>query len=148
MTPKGTVLLIGGAEDKGSEEGLDMEKKNGQFEHFEILKELLPQSNQRTKKIEIITTASATPDEMGKTYKRAFAKIGFKNVGFINVEDKEEARRIDYCERVNKAHAVLFSGGDQFVLSTILGGTEIMKTIKDKYMNDPRFVIAGTSAGA
>jgi cyanophycinase len=72
MIPKGSILLIGGAEDKGKKDGPDMEKNKGPFEQFEILKELLPQGSQRTKKIEIITTASEEPAEMAKSYKDAF----------------------------------------------------------------------------
>ena len=33
MTPKGTVLIIGGAEERGEEEK-DMEKANNEYEHF------------------------------------------------------------------------------------------------------------------
>lgn len=49
--------------------------------------------------------------------------------------------------RLRKAEGVLFSGGNQLKLSTILGGTEFHNILKDKYQNE-RFVIAGTSAGA
>src|SRR5206468_3566390 len=44
--------------------------------------------------------------------------------------------------------AVLFTGGDQFKLSAILGGTPIVQVIKDRYQHDKQFIIAGTSAGA
>lgn len=147
MKPKGTLLLIGGAEDKGDGNAPDMDGKNKDFQHFEILKEMLPDGS-RKKKIEIITTASSIPDEMNTAYKQAFKKIGFHNTDFIKIETKVEARDPDYCKRVEEAHAVLFTGGDQFTLSAILGGTEIIGAIKDKYANDKNFVIAGTSAGA
>src|SRR5689334_6433185 len=98
MIPKGSILIIGGAEDKGNGKAPDMEKNEGPFEHFEILKELLPQGAQRTRKIEIITTASNQPEAMEKSYKDAFKKIGFRNVDFIAVENKEDARRTEYCE--------------------------------------------------
>lgn len=41
-----------------------------------------------------------------------------------------------------------FTGGDQFRLSTILGGTPIVDIIKERYLKDSEFIIAGTSAGA
>lgn len=146
MVPKGTVLIIGGAEDKGDKEK-DIEKYNKEFQHFEILKTLLPKEG-CNKKIEIITTASSIPDEMKKTYQDAYQKIGFSDVGFIHIESKLEARDPKYCERINEAHAVFFSGGDQFKLSAILGGTPLVSAIKEKYLNDEDFVVAGTSAGA
>jgi cyanophycinase len=146
MIPKGTLFLIGGAEDKGDGE-TDTEKLNKEFQKFEILKELLPKEN-GTKKIEIITTASGIPEETEKMYKDAFKKIGFKDIGFVFINDKQEARDPELCKRLQKAHAVLFTGGDQFKLSAILGGTACIGVIKEKYRTDKQFVVAGTSAGA
>lgn len=148
MTPKGTLLFIGGSEDKGEQQELDMEQKNKEFEHFEILREILPKDNGSKKKIEIIATASSVPDEMNQSYKKAFARIGYKNVDFIKIGDKEEARNPGFEKRIHKAHAVLFTGGDQFSLSATLGGTPTIAAIKEKYYHDKDFVIAGTSAGA
>jgi cyanophycinase len=147
MKAKGTLLLIGGGEDKG-EKKPDMKGKNKSFKDFEILRALLPDGNKKVKRIEVITTASETPAEMERTYRSAFKKIGYGNVGFIKIETKKDARDKKCCERVKKAHAVMFTGGDQFTLSATLGGTQIVAAIKDKFIRDPDFVIAGTSAGA
>lgn len=146
MTPKATLLIIGGGEDKGNGEP-DMQGKNKEFEHFEILRELLPARNGK-KKIEMITTASSVPGEMEKMYRDAFGKIGFKDLAFMRIENKIEAREPQYQKRIEEAHAVFFTGGDQFKLSAILGGTPCIETIKNRYMHDKDFVIAGTSAGA
>ena len=43
---------------------------------------------------------------------------------------------------------MFLTGGDQFKLSTILGGTECVHAIKEKYTRDKDFIVAGTSAGA
>jgi len=147
MKPKGTLLLIGGAEDRGNDKIPQMDGRNREFEHFEILKELLPEKNSH-KKIEVITTASSEQEEMMKMYRSAFRKIGYTHPGFMSINDKEEARDPAFSERVRKAHAVFFSGGDQFKLSTIIGGTTIVDIIREKYQHDPDFVVAGTSAGA
>src|SRR5215212_7054186 len=130
MTPKGTILVIGGSEDKG-EEVKETQQQNKEYEKYEILKDLLPPDGK--KRIEIITTASDKPEEMKKMYLNAFKKVGFMNVGFINIENKPEARETDFCKRIEKAHAVLFTGGDQFKLSEILGGTNTVDVIKEKY---------------
>jgi cyanophycinase len=145
--PKGTLLIIGGSEDRGSEKTPDIAEDNKNFEHFEILKGLLPNGGSK-KRIEIITTASSMADEIQKMYKKAFNEIGFKDVGFIDAQDKEEARNPEFAERVEKAHTVLFSGGDQFKLASVLGGTPVVTAIKERYQNDKDFIIAGTSAGA
>lgn len=146
MKPKGTVLIIGGAEDKGDKQK-EIKQQNKAFEKFEILKELLPKEN-RKQRIEIITTASSIPGEMQKMYINAFKQIHFTNVGFFDIKDKQEARNSEFCKRIEKAHAVFFSGGDQFKLSAILGGTQTIEMIKKKYEHDENFVVAGTSAGA
>ena len=144
MIPKGILLIIGGAEDKGDNDKLEMERKNREFKHFEILKLLLKEK----KKLEIITTGSEIQEEVKKKYQQTFDKLGFKNTGYIPIEDKNEARLDKYIKRVEKADAIFFSGGDQFRLSTILGGTPFVDLIMDRYTHDENFVVAGTSAGA
>ncbi|MBA3682878.1 MAG: cyanophycinase [Bacteroidetes bacterium] len=145
--PKGKLLLIGGAEDKGKSTIVDIEGKNKQFEEFEILKGLLPEKKGK-RILEIITTASQEPKEVMKTYQRAFKEIGFNHIGFISMENNPQARNPLWIKRINNAHAVLFAGGDQFRLSTILGNTDIIDVIMERYYKDPDFIVAGTSAGA
>jgi cyanophycinase len=147
MTPKGKLLIIGGAEDREDGAELEMEEKSEQFERFKVLKELLP-GGHIDGKIEVISTASSTPEEMEKMYKETFSEIGYQNVGFLRITNKMEARNELFCERVKAANAVFFTGGDQLRISTIIGGTEIGTVLKDKYLEDEHFIIAGTSAGA
>jgi cyanophycinase len=143
--PKGKLLIIGGAEDKG-EDGPEIRNKNKDFEHLEILKELLPKG--RNKCIEIITTASREPEQISKAYLNAFKRIGFNKVKFMHIDNNHVAKNPNFINRINKAHAILFSGGDQFRLSTIIGNTDVLETIMERYMTDSDFIIAGTSAGA
>jgi len=146
--PKGTLILIGGAEDRGINE-IAIQNRNKQFVHFEILKELLPTKKKNKRHIlEIITTASEDPNGVMDTYSRAFKKVGFNEVGYINVENDPPSNNPEIINRINNAHAVLFSGGNQFRLSTILGNTDIIDVIMKKYYDDPDFIVAGTSAGA
>lgn len=144
MIPKGTLLIIGGAEDKGDNHSPDMEFKSHEFEHFEILKLLL----KGMKRIEVITTGSETQDDVKKEYKKTFKKLGFTNTGFIPIENKADARLPKYMKRIEEANVIFFSGGDQFRLSTILGGTPLINVIAKRYLEDKHVVVAGTSAGA
>ncbi|KTD09032.1 cyanophycinase [Legionella gratiana] len=144
MVPKAKLLIIGGAEDKGSDLSTDTEQKK-EFTRYEILSELLPPSN---KKIEIITTGSEIQDEVKKIYQNVFHNMGYNNIGFIPIKKRGEARSSEYLKRAENAGAIFFTGGDQFRLSTILGGTPVVDIIKDRYMQDSDFIIAGTSAGA
>lgn len=144
MIPKGTLLIIGGAEDKGDNQPPDMEFKSYAFEHFEILKLLL----KGKKRIEVITTASETQEDVKKGYQQTFKKLGLTNTGFIPIENKANARLPKFIKRIEEADAIFFSGGDQFRLSTILGGTPILDVIAKRYTEDENLVVAGTSAGA
>lgn len=144
MTPKGTLLIIGGAVDQVGSKALAKEKKNDEFKHFEILRLLL----KGKKKVEIITTASMYPQQVKERYERTFDKIGFKNTGFIPIATKDEAGQSEYITRIEQANAIFFSGGDQSQLLSILGGTPFMDVIVKRYFEDESFVVAGTSAGA
>lgn len=144
MIPKGTLLIIGGAEDKGDNQSPDMEFKSYAFEHFEILKLLL----KGKKRIEVITTASETQKDVKKEYEQTFKKLAFNNIGFIPIENKADARLPKFIKRTEEADAIFFSGGDQFRLSTILGGTPLIDVIAKRYKEDENLVVAGTSAGA
>jgi cyanophycinase len=146
--PNGTLILIGGAEDRGSNE-IAIQSRNKQFVHFEILKELLPKKKKNKKHIlEIITTASEDPNGVIDTYSHAFKQVGFNEVGYINMQSNPAQDNPEIIRRINNAHAVLFSGGNQFRLSTILGNTDVLDVIMKKYYDDPDFIVAGTSAGA
>jgi cyanophycinase len=144
--PEGTLILVGGAEDREDKTGLT---RNRIYERYEILSELLPKKkHNRRKRIEIITTASTVPVEINELYRKTFNKIGFKDIGFINMSNNIEADKPQFVKRVANAHAVFFSGGDQFRLSTILGTSDVVEKVKEKYMHDKYFIVAGTSAGA
>jgi cyanophycinase len=146
MAPKGTLLLIGGAEDKGKEMD-DIRDQNKEFQRLELLHQLIPK-NGRKGKIEIVTAASSVPAQVEKTYTKAFKHIGFENIGFIGMQDRLEARNPEFTKRVEEAHTVFFSGGDQFILSSLLGGTDFVNVLREKYIHDDSFLVAGTSAGA
>lgn len=144
--PKGRLILIGGAEDKGEtseSKGYDLKRTK----RLEILSELVPVGKQKGG-IEIITTASSVPVEVNEMYEKAFHNLGFKQINFISIGNHPDAHNPLFIKRIQKAHAVLFSGGDQFRLSTILGNTDILEAVKNKYLTDPDFIVAGTSAGA
>ncbi len=146
IIPKGRLLIIGGAEDKGENE-VSMADHNPKFVEMEILKKLVSVKT-RNPRIEVITTASNEPEKVKRMYEKAFSKVGYRNIGFINIQDKTEARDEAFVKRIQKAKSILFTGGDQFKIATILGGTIFAKTIKDKYFHDKDFTVAGTSAGA
>lgn len=145
--PKGKLLIIGGAENKEKTQDIEIVGKNRNFKPLEILQELLPQDDKKGV-IEIVTTASSIPDKVAETYTEAFKNVGFRNVHFIHIANNEQANDPEYVKRIEKAHTVFFSGGDQFRLATILGNTDVLHAVKERYYNDENFIVAGTSAGA
>ncbi|MGQ3887680.1 cyanophycinase [Legionella sp. CNM-1927-20] len=145
MKPKGKLLIIGGAEDK-ADEPPDIYEHREEMSRYEILSELL--SDCRTKQVEVVTTGSEVQEEVKRSYKRVFQEMGYNKVGFLQITERHEARKKEYLDRVLKARAIFFTGGDQFRISTILGGTPIVEIIKQRYLEDDDFIVAGTSAGA
>ena len=144
--PKGTMLLIGGAEDKGPDEEPPIADENKDFHEMEILEAMAPAK--KDGRVEVITTATSDPDGAREQYTKAFHKVGVKNIGFLDIETKMEAREEKYIERIKKARGVFITGGDQFRVSTILGGTPVCDMLREKYQHDEHFIVGGTSAGA
>ncbi len=144
----GKLISIGGAEDKGTEAEPDfIQKNNLNFFELGILKRVVEEIGGSHSHIEVITTASSIPEEVGDNYLKAFGKIGCDNVGIIHIKYRDDADNPDFIERIKKCDGVMFSGGNQLRLTTILGGTELMSIIHNRYENE-KFVVAGTSAGA
>ena len=150
MIPKGKLLIVGGHEDKGdiAGENLIVHKKNRPQTHFEILGSLIQKIPRVHHIIEIIAAASAFPQEMDELYINAYKKEGFTKVGFIKIENENDAADTVLIKRVQTAHAVFFTGGDQNKLVALLAGTALLSAIKTKYYADENFIVAGTSAGA
>ena len=151
MNIRGKLIIIGGAVDKGSFTETDLDKNKPQnLNFFEegILKRLIKESkNKELSRVEVITTASKIPKEIGAEYVKAFSYLGATNVDVLNIERREQAMEPEVLERLRVADVVMFTGGDQLRLTSILGGTPFQDIILDKYKNDD-FIYAGTSAGA
>lgn len=147
--PKGKLFAIGGAEDKGTDlEKGEIQRNNLNFFELGILKRIVDESGGANAHIEVVTTASSIPLEVGENYLKAFGKIGCTNIGLIHIRNREEALKFEYFERIKNCNAVMFTGGNQLRLSATFGGTEFLKIILDRYHHDENFVVAGTSAGA
>jgi cyanophycinase len=146
--PKGKLIAIGGNVDKGTDPEGAANYHVVNFFSSGILKRIITESRKGIdSQIEVITTASMIPEEVGKSYEEAFRRLGCPNVGQLHIRNREDAQRAEYVERVAKADTVMFTGGNQLRLSSIFGGTEVARTLKRKYQQEV-FLIAGTSAGA
>jgi len=129
---KGTLIIIGGAEDKTTDK--------------EILKQVVELSGGCDARIALITTATKSPREAGLEYKRVFGELGAKSVTNIVVLDRDGANDKKALQGIEDSNCLFFVGGDQLRISSILGGTEAHRLIHEAYFEGK--VIAGTSAGA
>jgi cyanophycinase len=146
--PKGKLIPIGGAEDKGTDlETGEIHRNNLNFFELGILRRVVEEAGGTSSRIEIITTASTIPYEVGENYLNAFGKIGCVNVDVMHIRNRFDTSKDEFLERIKNCDAVMFTGGNQLRLSVTDGGTEFLAILKKRY-HEENFLIAGTSAGA
>lgn len=146
---KGKLIAIGGAEDKGTDlETGHIHRNNLNFFELGILKRIVEETGGETSRIEVVTTASMIPHEVGDNYLSAFGKIGCTNVGVMHIRNRADAANEDYIKRISECDALMFSGGNQMRLTSTFGGTNFLQILMKRYQHEDGFVVAGTSAGA
>ena len=90
--PKGILIPIGGNEDKGTEAEPNFAQKNNlNFFAMQILSRIKHEMGGADAHIEIITSASSIPEEVGENYLDAFKKIGCTNVHVMDIRNREDA---------------------------------------------------------
>jgi cyanophycinase len=146
---KGKLIAIGGAEDKGTDlETGKIQRNNLNFFELGILSRIVEEAGGPMCRIEVVTTASMIPYEVGDNYLNAFGKIGCTNIGVMHIRNRADAAEPEYLERIAACDVVMFSGGNQLRLSSTFGGTAFLEKVLERYYNEPAFIVAGTSAGA
>jgi len=147
---KGKLLIIGGHEDKGDYETLteeDLQRKN-MFASEGVLKRFLTELHNDRPRIEVITSASMIPEEVGEMYLDAFKNLNVPDVGIMDIKEDGDANDPDMVERLRLAHGVMLSGGDQRRLVQLFSGSKALRVIQERYRDEDNFLVAGTSAGA
>ncbi len=129
---KGTLIAIGGNEDR--------------MKKLEVLRRVIAEGKGSDTYVEVVTTASRIPLELEKTYEMAFKNIGVGKFDAVNIAYRDEAFNEKYIERVKKADVIFFTGGDQLRLANILGGSDFLNAVRERFEDGA--VVAGTSAGA
>lgn len=149
LAPKGKLIAVGGAEDKGTDlETGEIHRNNLNFFELGILRRIVAEAGGTSAKIEIVTTASTIPYEVGENYLDAFGKLGCLFVNVMHIRNRADALEEQYVQRLANCNAVMISGGNQLRLSTTFGGTPFLALLQNRYRNEDGFLIAGTSAGA
>ncbi len=140
---KGTLIPIGGNEDKGIEEEIGSE-----FIDEGILAHVVQAAGGKDASIVIFPTASSIPDEVAQNYLDAFGKLDCQNLKVLKVQSRTEAEQAETLAIVKQADCLMFSGGDQSKITKYIGQTLLHHLMIDRLKNDAGFVVAGTSAGA
>ncbi|WP_242917582.1 cyanophycinase [Pontibacter liquoris] len=146
--PKGILLAIGGKEDKGEQDLKEEQKRNTDFESYEILKYFTSELKGSNPLIVVVPTASSVPAAIAQDYIKAFKEIGYTNVEVLDIRSRQDANKPEFVELVERAAGIMFPGGDQLRLTAILGGSQVLQLMKERYTYDEGFIVAGTSAGA
>ena len=127
---KGTLIIIGGREDKKGD--------------MPILREIAEQT--KDGKMVIVTVASEVPGLIWTDYKRIFTSLGVKKIIHFSIDHHQEALDIKKLRLFDGVRTVFFSGGDQVRLTSKIGGTPVFDRIMEIYHKGG--LVAGTSAGA
>ncbi|MFP3872090.1 MAG: cyanophycinase [Candidatus Natronoplasma sp.] len=131
---KGRIISMGG--------NIDLNPDTPLFkEYFNIAQKITP----GTPTIGIIPTASATPEMSMQRYTELFESFSSKTV-VIDPKDRKEANSMETVEKVERSDAFFFTGGHQLRITTLLGGTELVKKMKERF--EEGALVGGTSAGS
>jgi cyanophycinase len=148
-SPLGKLIAVGGNEDKGTYPNSRKQRKYYlNFFELGILKRVVMECGKTDPRIEVVTTASMIPDEVGRIYVSSFGMLNCHNVGVMDIRVPEDTDRPEYLERLRATDIVMFSGGDQSRLKQMFGDTQFLGILAERYQTEPCFVVAGTSAGA
>lgn len=144
MAANGTLIPIGGNEDKGIDTD---EQYHLEFIQESILSRVVHESGGKDARIAIIPTASSIPKEVSANYIQAFGKLGCENIRIIDIRDRAHSEMAEYLQMIEQAQCVMFSGGNQSKITKNIGGSRLHEILLKRYKRD-KLVIAGTSAGA
>jgi cyanophycinase len=145
--PSGTLLIIGGAENKGAEEAAKKQTPSG-FERLEVLRMFVKLTGKKQPVIELVTSASSEGAASYKDYQKVFGELQVPHIGHLHHTTRSEVLEdAALLERTQKADGFFFAGGDQLKYTSLYGGTPFLIALKERYIHG-RIVVAGTSAGA
>jgi cyanophycinase len=130
--PEGTVIVIGGAEDKVRDRL--------------ILSRFVALAGGPDATIAVISTASSLGAEAGERYRAVFTELGAGFVRPLHVVTRPQANDDAAAIAVRDASGIFLTGGNQLRLSSTIGGTRLADAVLDRFRQGA--VVAGTSAGA
>ena len=128
----GTVIIIGGAEDK--------------IRDRVILNRFVTLAGGEGAVIVVLSTASSLGHEAGERYRQIFGELGAGTVRPLHAMTRAQANDETFARTVRDATGIFLTGGNQLRLSSTIGGTRLAEAVLDRFRHGA--VVAGTSAGA
>jgi cyanophycinase len=128
----GSVIIIGGAEDKVRERV--------------ILTRFIELAGGRDARVAVICSASSLGPLAGEMYRRTFKELGARSVDAITAVTRAQANDPEAEKIIRKSTGVFMTGGNQLRLSSTIGGTAVAQSVLARHEDGA--VVAGTSAGA
>ena len=129
---EGSVIIIGGAEDKVRDRV--------------ILSRFVTLAGGRDATIVVISTASSLGVEAGDRYRQVLTELGVAKVRIIHAITRAQANDEASALMIRDATGIFMTGGNQLRLSSTIGGTRLADAVLDSFRRGA--VVAGTSAGA
>jgi len=129
---EGTVIIIGGAEDK--------------IRDRVILNRFVSLAGGPDATIAVVSTASSLGAEAGARYRQVFTELGCAQVRPLHAMTRPQANDETASMAVRDATGIFLTGGNQLRLSSTIGGTRLADAILERFRHGA--VVAGTSAGA
>lgn len=129
---RGSLLLIGGAEDKEGEKV--------------ILKRFASLVKEKGSYLVVLTSATTQAEQVGREYQEIFLELGIDTVRILDIDSRSKAMSTTNAALLEKAGGIFFTGGDQLRITSIFGGTRVYGALKKAY--EEGTIVAGTSAGA
>jgi cyanophycinase len=131
-TPRRTLLIIGGAEDR--------------IGRSVVLKRFVKLAGGRRSHIVVIPTASSFAQEVSEAYRDVFTRLRGGDVSVVHPATRREAGDPAFVDALDSATGVFLTGGSQVKLAQNVVGTPVGDAIVRAYERGA--VVAGTSAGA
>ena len=130
--PKGSLIIIGGHEDKEGDR--------------EILQEVAQRARRGSGRIVVVTVASQEPEALADDYRKVFGELGVKRVDVLDIRTRDEAFDQSNVEKLAGAPVIFFTGGDQLRITSQIGDSLVFRCMQEIYLKGG--TIVGTSAGA
>jgi cyanophycinase len=128
----GTVIVIGGAEDK--------------IRDRLILGEFVSLAGGADATIAVISSASSLGAAAAERYRSIFNEMGVRRVRPLHATSRIEANTTSFIRPLRDATGIFLTGGNQLRLSATIGGTRLAESVLERYRAGA--AVAGTSAGA